>query len=201
MAQELETSIGGLYSILTQELQLPLIRRLMYILQKQGKIPQMPTSNKTGEAMVNPKPVTGLEAIGRGDDRNKLVEFIGTANQALGAEIMMKYLNMEEALRRLAASASIDTTNLVKTSEQLQQEAQAAQQQQQQMQQQEQMQALMSSPAAAQAVKNYTEKGATYGPQYAAGANPSQEGGGIANVLPDTDAASEGLPSGETGTA
>ncbi len=198
MAQELETSIGGLYSILTQELQLPLIRRLMYILQKQRKIPSMPTSNKTGEAMVNPKPVTGLEAIGRGDDRNKLVEFIGTANQALGAEIMMKYLNMEEALRRLAASASIDTTNLVKTSEQLQQEAQAAAQQQQQMQQQEQMQALMTSPAAAQAVKNYTEKGAPYGPQYSAGTDPAKEGGGIANVLPDTDAANEGLPSGET---
>jgi len=198
MAQELETSIGGLYSILTQELQLPLVRRLMYILQKQRKIPNMPMSEKTGEAMVNPKPVTGLEAIGRGDDRNKLVDFISTAQQALGPEIMMKYLNMDEALRRLAASASIDTTNLVKTSEQLQKEAEeqaAAQNRQQQM---EQMNALMNSPAAAQAVKNYTAEGAPYGPQYAAGTDPAQEGT-QPNVLPDGAAAGEGLPSGNTG--
>ena len=198
MAQELETSIGGLYSILTQELQLPLVRRLMYILQKQRKIPAMPMSEKTGEAMVNPKPVTGLEAIGRGDDRNKLVDFIGTAQQALGPEIMMKYLNMEEALRRLAASASIDTTNLVKTSEQLQQEAEAQAAAENRQQQMEQMNALMNSPAAAQAVKNYTAEGAPYGPQYAAGTDPAQEGT-QPNVLPDGTAAGEGLPSGNTG--
>ena len=198
MAQELETSIGGLYSILTQELQLPLVRRLMYILQKQRKIPTMPMSEKTGEAMVNPKPVTGLEAIGRGDDRNKLVDFISTAQQALGPEIMMKYLNMEEALRRLAASASIDTTNLVKTSQQLQEEAEAQAAAQNRQQQMEQMNALMNSPAAAQAVKNYTAEGAPYGPQYAAGADPAQEGT-QPNVLPDGNAAGEGLPSGNTG--
>ncbi len=200
MAQELETSIGGLYSILTQELQLPLVRRLMYILQKQRKIPTMPMSEKTGEAMVNPKPVTGLEAIGRGDDRNKLVDFIGTAQQALGPEIMMKYLNMEEALRRLAASASIDTTNLVKTSQQLQEEAEAQAAAQNRQQQMEQMNALMNSPAAAQAVKNYTAEGAPYGPQYAAGTDPAQEGT-QPNVLPDGNAAGEGLPSGNTGAA
>lgn len=198
MAQELETSIGGLYSILTQELQLPLVRRLMYILQKQRKIPSMPMSEKTGDAMVNPKPVTGLEAIGRGDDRNKLVDFIGTAQQALGPEIMMKYLNMEEALRRLAASASIDTTNLVKTSQQLQQEAQAQAEAENRQQQMEQMSALMNSPAAAQAVKNYTAEGAPYGPQYSAGVDPSAEGT-QPNVLPDADAAAEGIPSGNTG--
>ena len=43
---------------------------------------------------------------------------------------------MEEALRRLAASSSIDVTNLVKTPQQLQEEQQAAAQAQQEMQQQ-----------------------------------------------------------------
>ena len=105
---------------------------------------------------------------------------------------------MEEALRRLAASASIDTTNLVKTSEQLQQEAQAQAAAQNRQQQMEQMNALMNSPAAAQAVKNYTAEGAPYGPQYAAGIDPAQEGS-QPNVLPDGNAAGEGLPSGNTG--
>ena len=73
-----------------------------------------------------PKPVTGLEAVGRGDDRNKLMDFIGAATETLGKETIEKYINMEEALRRLAASSSIDVTNLVKTPQQLQEEQQAA---------------------------------------------------------------------------
>ncbi len=190
MAQELEASIGGLYSILTQELQLPLVHRLIYILQRQQKLPNFPVSQLTGDPLVNPKPVTGLEAIGRGDDRNKLVEFIATAQQALGPEVMAQYLNMGEALRRLAASGSIDTTNLVKTPEQLQQEAQAAQQQMEQQQQQEQMAALMQSGAAAKVADNYTKEGAPYGPQFT-------EGGTIPNSLPDIQ--DPGTPSGPTG--
>ncbi len=183
MAQELEGSIGGLYSILTQELQLPLVRRLMYILQRQGKLPPFPTSEENGDPLINPKPVTGLEAIGRGDDMNKLTEFIAIAQQSLGEEVMGQYLNMEEALRRLAASASIDTTNLVKTSEQLQQEAAAAQAQQEQQMQQQQMLELAKSPAAAQIAKNYTESGATYGPQYPDGIDPTAVGA-QPNALP-----------------
>ena len=51
-----------------------------------------------GKALVNPKPVTGLEAIGRGDDKNKLIEFITTARKFL-AQIMAEYINVDEALR------------------------------------------------------------------------------------------------------
>ncbi len=170
MSQELEASIGGLYSILTQELQLPLVRRLMHILNKQRKLPAFPNGS-SGEPLVNPKPVTGLEAIGRGDDRNKLIEFITAAQTTLGPEVMMQYINVDEALRRLAASGSIDTTNLVKTKEQLQQEAEAAAQAQQQSMEQQQLMDMMKSPAAAQIAKNYTQPGATYGPQF------TEEGG------------------------
>ena len=192
MSQELEASIGGLYSILTQELQLPLVKRLMYILQRQGKLPQFPVNQQNGEPLVSPKPITGLEAIGRGDDMNKLTEFISIGHQALGPEVMAQYLNMEEALRRLAASASIDTTNLVKTSEQLRLEQIEAQTAQNKMQQQEQMSSLLQSPAAAQLVKNYTQAGAPYGPQ-------STEEGGVPNALP-TAVTEAGVPSGPTNT-
>ena len=191
MAQELEASIGGLYSILTQELQLPLVHRIIYILQRKKKLPNFPNNEQTGEPLVNPKPVTGLEAIGRGDDRNKLVEFITVAQQALGPEVMARYLNMDEALRRLAASGSIDTTNLVKTPEQLQQEQAQAQAEQQQMQQQEQMAALMQSGAAAKVADNYTQPGAPYGPQFT-------EGGELPNSLPEP-VQDPGIPSGPTG--
>ena len=195
MAQELEASIGGFYSILTQELQLPLVRRLIYMLQRQGKLPEFPNSQETGEPLVLPKAVTGLEGIGRGDDMNKLTEFLGVTQQVLGPEIAQQYVNYEEALRRLAASASIDTTNLVKTSQQLQQEAAAAQAQQQQQQQEMQMMEVMKSSAAAKVADNYTKEGTPYGPQFS-GDSETGAAGSIPNSLPDLRAAAQGLPSG-----
>jgi hypothetical protein len=195
MAQELEASIGGFYSILTQELQLPLVRRLIYMLQKKGKLPEFPNSQETGEPLVLPKAVTGLEGIGRGDDMNKLTEFLTLTQQVLGPEIAQQYVNYEEALRRLAASASIDTTNLVKTSEQLQQEAAAAQAQQQQDQQQQQMMEMMKSSAASKVADNFTQPGSPYGPQFS-GNSDNGAAGSIPNSLPDLRAAAQGLPSG-----
>jgi len=168
-SQELEASLGGLYSQLTQELQLPLVKRLIFILQKTRKIPEFP-KGEDGETLIHPKPITGMEAIGRGDDRNKLMEFIGAAREALGPDVLVQYINMEEALRRLAASSSIDTTNLVKTPEQLQKEAEDLANSQKTMQEQEMMGKMIQSPAAAKLADNFTKQGAPYGPQF-------QEGG------------------------
>lgn len=155
MAQELDAGISGLYSILSRELQLPLVRRLIHILRRKRKLPDFPRSEVTGEPLIKEKAVTGIEAIGRGDDRNKLIDFITTANQALGPQAMTQFLNVEEALRRLAASGSIDTTNLVKTKAQLQQEAAAQAEAEQQAQQQQLLETGIKSPAMAQAVKNF----------------------------------------------
>tara|TARA_R100000654_G_scaffold2107_2_gene7737 strand:+ start:598 stop:2181 length:1584 start_codon:yes stop_codon:yes gene_type:complete len=124
MANELENSLGGIYSILTQEFQLPYLKRRMHMLTRSGKAPKLP------DKIVKPKIVTGLQGLGRGNDRNKLIEFIGTVSQALGPDIMRQYMNVDEAIKRLANSIGIDTANLVKTQEQIQQELQAQQQQQ-----------------------------------------------------------------------
>ena len=124
MANELENSLGGIYSILTQEFQLPYLKRRMHMLTRSGKAPKLP------EKIVKPKIVTGLQGLGRGNDRNKLIEFIGTISQALGPDIMRQYMNVDEAIKRLANSIGIDTANLVKSQEQIQQELQAQQQQQ-----------------------------------------------------------------------
>ena len=124
MAQELENSLGGIYSILTQEFQLPYLKRRMHLLVRQGKVPKLP------DELVKPKIVTGLQGLGRGNDRNKLIEFIGTVAQALGPDVMRQYVNVDEAVKRLATSIGIDTANLVKTQEEIQAEQQAAAQQQ-----------------------------------------------------------------------
>ena len=124
MANELENSLGGIYSILTQEFQLPYLKRRMHMLVRSGKAPKLP------EKLVKPKLVTGVQGLGRGNDRNKLIEFISTVSQALGPDIMRQFVNVDEAIKRLANSIGIDTANLVKTQEEIQAEMQAMQQQQ-----------------------------------------------------------------------
>ena len=126
MAQELETALGGVYSILSQEFQLPLINLLLNSLQKQGKMPKMPKDS------VKPTVVTGIEALGRGQDLNKLASFLQYL-QPLGPEVIANEMNLGDYIDRLAASLGIDTSGLIKSEEQ---KAQEQMMQQQMMQQQ-----------------------------------------------------------------
>lgn len=135
MAQELETALGGIYSVLSQEFQVPLVNLLLNKMQKEKKMPKFPKDT------LKPQIVTGLEALGRGQDLNKLSAFLQYL-QPLGAEVISSQMNIDDYISRLAASLGIDTQGLIKSPEQKQQEqqmAQQAQQQQEQMMQQQQM--------------------------------------------------------------
>ena len=52
--------------------------------------------------------------------------FIATIAQTLGPEALMRYINPEEAIKRLAAAQGIDVLNLVKTQEQMEEEKEEA---------------------------------------------------------------------------
>jgi hypothetical protein len=119
---ELEQQLGGLFSLLTVEFLVPYLNRTMLVLQRNGQLPKIP------KEYVSPTIVAGVNALGRGQDRESLTNFIGTIAQTLGPEALMKYINPSEAIKRLAAAQGIDYLNLVKPEEQLQQEM--AQQQQ-----------------------------------------------------------------------
>lgn len=142
MAQELETALGGIYSILSQEFQAPLIDLLLNSLQKQGKMPKMPKDS------VKPTVVTGIEALGRGQDLNKLATFLQYL-QPLGPEVIASEMNLNDYIDRLAASLGIDTSGLIKSEEQKMQE-QMAQQQAMQQQMLEQTAMGMAERAAPQ---------------------------------------------------
>ena len=124
LANELETSLGGIYSLLSHELQLPLIKRIISVLEREKKLPKLP------EGTVEPVIITGFEALGRGNDANKLATFLQTAAQILGPESVLTYTNASDALKRLGVGFGIDMKGLIKPEEQVQQERQAAQQQQ-----------------------------------------------------------------------
>jgi len=136
MAQELESALGGVYSILSQEFQLPLVKLLLNRLASQGKMPKMPKDS------IKPQIVTGIEALGRGQDLNRLAQLLNYL-QPLGPEVIQKYMNVDDYIDRLGASLGIDTGGLIKSPEELQAEQQQAQQQQQQ----QMMQATMGKMA------------------------------------------------------
>ena len=120
---ELESSLGGLFSLLTVEFLVPYLNRTLLILQRNKEIPRLPKD------IVRPKIVAGVNALGRGQDREALTTFIATIAQTLGPEALLKYVDPSEAIKRLAAAQGIDVLNLIKTDEQMQQEMQAATQQ------------------------------------------------------------------------
>lgn len=124
LSQELEAALGGLYSILSQEFQLPLVTGLMGRMNKEGRLPKLPKD------IVKPTIVTGVEALGRGNDLNRLDMFLAGATQVVGPEAVAQYVNVGDYFKRRATALGIETEGLIKSDEQLQQEAQAAQMQQ-----------------------------------------------------------------------
>tara|TARA_R100001510_G_C7648820_1_gene206192 strand:+ start:15 stop:1583 length:1569 start_codon:yes stop_codon:yes gene_type:complete len=121
---ELEQQLGGIFSLLTVEFLIPYLNRTLLVLQRSNQIPKLPKD------IVRPAIVAGVNALGRGQDRESLTAFIGTIAQTLGPEALMQYINPAEAIKRLAAAQGIDVLNLVKTEQQLQEEKQMMQQEQ-----------------------------------------------------------------------
>ena len=135
MAGELEDALGGVYSILSQEYQLPYVQRVIARMTAAKKLPKLP------DGVAQPVITTGLEALGRGHDLNKYDMFL-KALMPLGPEVLSQYMNVGDYITRIGTSLGIDLDGLVKDAEQLAAEQEAAQQQQMQQQMME-----MAKPA------------------------------------------------------
>ena len=138
---ELEQQLGGIFSLLTVEFLVPYLNRTLLVLTRSGQIPKIPKD------LVRPSIVAGVNALGRGQDRESLTQFIGTIAQTLGPEALMQFINASEAIKRLAAAQGIDVLNLVKTEQQIQEEQAAQQQVQAQQSLIDQAGQLASAPA------------------------------------------------------
>jgi len=145
---ELEQQLGGLFSLLTVEFLVPYLNRKLNIAQKTGEIPRLPKGD-----VVRPTIVAGINALGRGQDRESLAQFLTVLAQTLGPEAIGQFVNPDEVIKRLAAASGIDVLNLVKSMEEKQAE------QQQQMAQQQEMMAMQQAPQLA-AVEQKREQAA-----------------------------------------
>ena len=133
VAADLEDNLGGEYSVLSQTLQLPLIRALMARYTTQNRLPKLPTGS------VEPTIIAGLEALGRGHDYGKLKQFVGDVMSLQAGQ----FINMPDLVSRIGIAQGVEMEGLVKSQEQIAQEQQAAAQAQaEQMQMQQQMDTL-----------------------------------------------------------
>ena len=119
IANELEDTLGGVYSILSQEFQFPLIKRLMKQMTKAKKLPQIPKE-------VKPVITTGLEALGRGHDLRKL-DALRDHIVPFGEQTIRTYMKVNSYITRVGTALGVDTEGLIRTDEEVAQQVQQEQ--------------------------------------------------------------------------
>lgn len=118
-AQELEDALGGVYTVLAQELQLPLIRRLMASMTESREIPALP------KRALDPVIVTGFEALGRNHEMNRLRSLFADLSAAFGPQVIAQRVQFDEVAKRYADGYGVEKPeDLFKSDEQVNQEMQ-----------------------------------------------------------------------------
>ncbi len=121
MANELEQGLGGIYSLLSHEFQLPLVRVVAARMTRERRLPKMPRK------LIRPSIVTGIEALGRGNDLSRIMQGASVVNSALGpASAASVYKAGAFALRAFNASG-VRAEDFIRTQAELDQAAQQAQ--------------------------------------------------------------------------
>jgi hypothetical protein len=124
LAEELESALGGVYSTLAAEQQLPRATRLIYQMQRQGSLPEW------GADQIQPRVSTGLDALGKSEELNRVVQ-AGQIAAEMGpeAQARVKYtVLLGTAFNALGLPNAVKSDTEVQR-EQAQQAAMAAAQQ------------------------------------------------------------------------
>ena len=123
MARELEDALGGVYSLMAQEFQLPMVRLFERRMERNMKVPALPKD------ITRPTIITGIDALGRGQDLQNLDAFLAGLGQAFGPEVLGRYIMLSEAIKRRGVALGIDMNGLVRSEEEVSQAEQQAQMQ------------------------------------------------------------------------
>jgi hypothetical protein len=122
LTEELDAALGGVYSLLSVEFQLPVVRLYQRRMERSKNIPPLPK-----KVDVQPVIVTGVEALGRAKDLSALDNLVAGVGQTVGPENLGRAINLPEYFKRRATYLDIDTEGLIPTEAQ---QAQSAQQDQ-----------------------------------------------------------------------
>lgn len=91
LAEDLEGTLGGVFTMLSQEMQAPRIRVLLPQMQAQGKLPAWP------EGSVEPEITTGLESLGQ---EQTLIKLQSAINLAAGLDPEREYTKTDMLLTK-----------------------------------------------------------------------------------------------------
>ena len=124
MAGELDQGMGGIYSLLAEEFQMPVAKLFEQRMEFVRNVPPLP------KEITSTSIVTGLDALGRGNDLANLDALIAGGAQFGGPEALSRYLNLGEYFKRRGAALGVDMGGLIRTDEEIavaDQQAQMAQ--------------------------------------------------------------------------
>lgn len=111
LAQELEDALGGTYSVLVQSLQAPLLRRIMAVMTAKGLLPELPKKD------LKITITTGLEALGRGHELQKIRTFVGVAKETVGEQEVSLHLKSSSILEKIAVAVGLTPKEYVNSAE------------------------------------------------------------------------------------
>jgi hypothetical protein len=123
MINELETALGGSYTVQAQEFQLPLVNHLIKEMEADGRMQKMP------EMAVTPTVITGIDALGRNQELMRLRTAIQGLAQDLGPQVLAEYINPAEYIGAVFAAVGVSSKRLVRSEEEVTASRQAMQQQ------------------------------------------------------------------------
>lgn len=122
-AQELEDVLGGVYTVQAQELQLPVVRRLIAQMKAGGQFPTLP---KIARKAITPVIITGFEALGRGHELNRYRSYFADGVSLFGPGFMEQF-DQRKVAQVLATQRNVDIADLLKTKDELAADARTAQ--------------------------------------------------------------------------
>ena len=111
MSLELDKTLGGAYSVFSKEFQLSYVKRKIALLEKEGALKPLP------EKSIRIAVITGLNALGRAQEGNRLQLWLGNLIQILGPVEPLKYIHILEYMKKMAIAEGVDYEDLFKTEE------------------------------------------------------------------------------------
>lgn len=121
IAEEVDGATGGLYIPISEAKHLPMLRRVRWMMRRDGLIPAMP---ERAEKMVRFRVLTGLSALAQQAKMGRLLSFAQTV-AALGPEAMAR-IDTGVLAQVLQRASSFYEPGLIKSDEKMDQERQQA---------------------------------------------------------------------------
>jgi len=162
VGQELENVLGGAFSAIARDLMKPIVARTVFIMTSNGDVDdRIRELFMTDEGVLNVAIVTGLQALSRDSDLQKLMQ-MGEMVRNL-PEPAVATFRWDAYGKALITSLGFDSSHWIKSEEDVKQEQMEQQQQMAQMQSQQQQQAqgqqMVNNVAQAAAMQDLEQTG------------------------------------------